>query len=60
MNCEEIIKALSLKPHPEGGWYAETWRTDAPAGERASGPAIYYLLEPGLPSHWHRVYATEM
>jgi len=55
-----IIKALNLKPHPEGGWYAETWRADARDGERPSGTAIYYLLEKGQRSHWHRVDAAEV
>lgn len=55
-----IIKALDLKPHPEGGWYAETWRADAGDGKRPSGTAIYYLLEKGQRSHWHRIDATEI
>lgn len=60
MTAEEIIKALDLRPHPEGGWYRETWRAEAPSGERASGTAIFYLLEQGQRSHWHRVDATEI
>ena len=40
--------------HPEGGWYAETFR-DASGGERGHSTAIYYLLEEGDRSHWHRV-----
>ncbi len=60
MTANEIIKALKLQSHPEGGWYKETWRADAPPGERASGTAIFYLLEQGQRSHWHRVDATEI
>lgn len=60
MRPEEIINALSLRPHPEGGWYAETWRADTSDGQRASGTAIYYLLEAGQRSHWHRLDATEI
>ena len=59
-SAEEIIKKLQLSPHPEGGWFRETWRADAPAGERASGTAIYYLLQKGERSHWHRVDAAEI
>lgn len=55
-----IIDRLGLIPHPEGGWYRETWRADAAAGTRPSGTAIHFLLEAGQRSHWHRVDATEM
>lgn len=55
----DIIARLNLKPHPEGGWYAETHRSPAPDGQRAAGTAIYYLLEAGQRSHWHRVDADE-
>ncbi len=58
--ARDIITLLGLKPHPEGGWYAETWRADAAAGERPSGTAIYFLLEGDQYSHWHRVDATEI
>ena len=55
-----LIERLALRPHPEGGWYRETWRADAPPGERAGGTAIHFLLEKGQRSHWHRVDATEI
>jgi predicted cupin superfamily sugar epimerase len=54
-----IIGKLSLQPHPEGGWYRETWRADSGAG-RAAGTAIHFLLETGQRSHWHRVDADEV
>lgn len=54
----EIIKTLNMIPHPEGGWYAETWRSDV--GERPSGSSIYFLLEANQRSHWHRVDAAEI
>lgn len=54
------IEALGLEPHPEGGWFAETWR-DAPAdGSRGTGTAIYFLLEADQASHWHTVDAVEV
>jgi predicted cupin superfamily sugar epimerase len=55
-----LIQALGLEPHPEGGWYRETWRADAPDGGRAPATAILFLLEQGQRSHWHKVDATEL
>jgi predicted cupin superfamily sugar epimerase len=60
MDPDAIIAALGLRPHPEGGHYAETWRADASPGERTAGTAIYYLLRAGERSHWHRVDAAEV
>jgi len=54
-----VIAALGLAPHPEGGHYREIWRDDPPGGGRAAGTAIYYLLDAGERSHWHRVDAAE-
>ena len=58
--AQAIIDRLGLLPHPEGGWYRETWRAEAGEGERASATAIYFLLENGQRSHWHRVDAAEL
>jgi len=58
--AKDLIVTLGLQPHPEGGWYAETWRADAAEGERAVGTAIYYLLEAEHRSRWHRIDATEI
>ena len=55
-----IIERLRLAPHPEGGWYRETWRADAPTSKRAGATAILFLLEAGQRSHWHRVDAAEL
>ena len=60
MNADDYIELLGLQPHPEGGFFRETWRAPTAAGERASATAIYYLLQPGRGSHWHRVDATEI
>jgi predicted cupin superfamily sugar epimerase len=57
---DAIIDLLGMRPHPEGGWYAETWRDDGGDGGRGAGSAIYYLLAAGQRSHWHRVDATEI
>ncbi len=58
--AQDIIRALDLAPHPEGGWYRETWRAQAGEGERPAGTSIYYLLDVGDFSHWHRVDAAEI
>lgn len=54
-----IIETLGLQPHPEGGWYRQTWLGPAREG-RASGTAILFLLKSGERSHWHRVDADEI
>lgn len=54
LDAETIIGTLGMQPHPEGGWYVETFRDDA-GGRRGHSTAIYYLLEAGDRSHWHRV-----
>lgn len=57
---EKIIAELGLAPHPEGGWYRETWRAGSAPGARSAGTAILFLLERGQRSHWHRVDAAEL
>ena len=64
------ISALSLTPHPEGGCFKETYRASdiipvGTFGERFSGPrnvatGIYYLLESGDFSAFHRIRSDEM
>ena len=51
LSASEIVKLLDMQPHPEGGYYKETFRDDA-------STAIYYLLEAGDHSHWHRVHGS--
>jgi predicted cupin superfamily sugar epimerase len=60
VTAAEIVRLLDLKPHPEGGYYRETWRAESEDRGRASGTAIYYLLEAGEISRWHRVDAAEI
>lgn len=60
MNAEEVIKRLSLEPHPEGGHFRETFRHRPPAGGRGAMTAILYLLAAGETSVWHRVDAAEI
>lgn len=58
--AERIIGALGLEPHPEGGWFRETFRDSAGAGGRGASTAIYYLLRAGEVSRWHRIDAVEI
>jgi predicted cupin superfamily sugar epimerase len=58
-DADTLIEILQLRPHPEGGYYRETWRATAPVGARPAGSAIYYLLAAGQRSAWHRVDAAE-
>ena len=58
MNASDIIRILDLQPHPEGGHYKETWA--ASNDGRPTGTCIYFLLQAGERSHWHKVDATEI
>jgi predicted cupin superfamily sugar epimerase len=61
---------LDLSPHPEGGWFRETWRSDLTFGQsalpqdyngpRSAGTAILFLLMPGQQSAWHTVRSAEL
>jgi predicted cupin superfamily sugar epimerase len=59
MNAEQLVELLRLEPHPEGGWYRQTF-ADEGAGDRPYSTAIYYLLEGGAPGRWHRVDSAEV
>jgi predicted cupin superfamily sugar epimerase len=60
MTADDIIALLGLQPHPEGGYFRETFR-DAPGADgRAASTAIYFLLKRGERSHWHTVDAVEI
>jgi hypothetical protein len=66
----ELARQLDLAPHPKGGWFRETWRSEltiAPpalppgyTGPRNAGTAILYLLMPGQEAPWHTVRSTEL
>lgn len=70
MNVTAIIDRLQLAPHPEGGWFRETYRAretiEASAlphrfdGARSISTAITFLLEAGQCSHLHRIKADEV
>jgi uncharacterized protein len=62
--AQELIRRLELRPHPEGGWYRELYRSplkvSTARGERAAVTMIYYLLEAHQLSRWHVVGADEI
>ena len=71
LTADEIKEILHLTPHPtEGGWYVRTYESHATIGQRAldlrypgdrhTGTAIYYLLEPGTFSEMHRLRSDEL
>lgn len=60
MRLKDIIAALDLQPHPEGGYYRETFRDPRQENGRSVGTAIYYALGIGDVSAWHKVDATEI
>jgi len=65
-----IIERLELGPHPEGGWYRETWRSPVVLreealprgyiGERRAMTSILFLLPTGVRSRLHRVRSEEL
>lgn len=60
-----LADALGLQPHPEGGWYRQTWVSPVtvtlPDGrERPTATLIYFLLPAGESSAWHRVSSDEV
>ncbi|MBM3550780.1 MAG: cupin domain-containing protein [Alphaproteobacteria bacterium] len=56
LSTQEIVRLLDLTPHPEGGFYRQTFRDSRTIdGTRAASTAIYYLLPEGETSAWHRV-----
>jgi predicted cupin superfamily sugar epimerase len=60
-SADDIIRLLDLKPHPEGGYFRETFRDSRKLADgRAASTAIYFLLKQGQRSHWHRVDAVEI
>ena len=59
MTAQDIINTLNLSPHPEGGYFRQTWVDEDSTG-RPNGTCIYFLLKDGETSHWHTVDAVEI
>ena len=71
MTADEVKRILGLAPHPrEGGWFVQTWKSEEAIaadcfggrydGARATGTAIYYLLEPDTFSEMHVLDSDEV
>jgi len=60
ISAAEIVAALELRRHPEGGRFREVWRDVPSDGSRGTGSSIYFLLVAGEVSAWHRIDATEV
>lgn len=65
-NAATYIQDLNLQPHPEGGYYKETYRAETVVdviefdGVRNISTAIYFLLEGNNKSHFHRIKSDEL
>lgn len=69
LNVHQLIQQFNLLPHPEGGWYQETYRSneiihaslisDRFSGSRSFSTAIYFLLEEGNFSAFHKIQSDE-
>ena len=58
--AEAVVAMLGLTPHPEGGFYRETFRDPRTVDGRSVSSAIYFLLPSGRASRWHRIDAAEV
>jgi len=56
----DVIARFDLEPHPEGGWFRQTWLAPAPDGQRPAGSCILFLLQAQERSHWHRIDVDEI
>lgn len=66
---KKLIEKFDLMPHPEGGWYCQTYKSQERiassalpgrfTGDRAFATAIYFLLEEGTLSAFHRIKSDE-
>lgn len=68
--ADELVHALKLSPHPEGGFFRETYRAPSVlpksalgghhAGPRSASTAIYFLVTAGSFSALHRIASDEV
>lgn len=69
LNPQQLVDKYSLQPHPEGGWYKQTYKSSESVaaaalperfgGNRPFSTAIYFLLEQGNFSAFHRIKSDE-
>jgi predicted cupin superfamily sugar epimerase len=65
MGAKSFIEQLNLIPHPEGGYFRETYRSkentlNSDGEKRSQSTAIYFLLENQNKSHFHRIKSDEL
>lgn len=64
VTVDELVKLYDLQPHPEGGYFKETYRSaqtmDTEGGTRNHSTAIYFLIPEGKKSHLHRIKSDEL
>jgi predicted cupin superfamily sugar epimerase len=60
VDVDALITRLHLQPHPEGGWFRQTWLGPTGPDGRPTGTAILYVLIAGQRSHWHRLDIDEV
>jgi hypothetical protein len=70
LSIKYLVEKYNLQPHPEGGWYSQTYQSaeiipafGLPArfdGDRPFSTAIYFLLEKGNFSAFHRIKSDEL
>ena len=66
MQARDFVRALQLQAHPEGGWFAEHYRSaleiqpEGFSGSRNAATSIYFLLEAGQFSAMHRIKSDEI
>ena len=60
LDITDIVQRLELAPHPEGGFYRQTWVESDEPGVRSHGTAIYFLLPGNVENRWHRIDAAEI
>ena len=59
-SAETVITRFKLEPHPEGGWFRQTWLAPSADDARPAGSCILFLLKSGERSHWHRIDVDEI
>ena len=60
VEIKQLIQNFDLIPHPEGGFYKETYRSEIDFGERKLMTAIYFLLTSENVSNFHRIKSDEL
>lgn len=60
LSAAQVVEALGLQPHPEGGYFLEVFRHDPGDGSRAAMTSIYYMPPPDAPSRWRKIDVDEV